>query len=91
MDDSASKLPNDQLFKENRHDQSILSLLLKLKSKQHDFTFHEDDTYETIWNAAGMSGVPVGQQQANIWNTYGKEYPIWATRNGQIEFTNCEV
>jgi hypothetical protein len=91
LDDSASKLPNDQLFKENRHDQSILSLLLKLKSKQHDFTFHEDDTYETIWNAAGMSGVPVGQQQANIWNTYGKEYPIWATRNGQIEFTNCEV
>lgn len=91
LDDSSSKLPNDEIFREHRHDQSIFSLLLKVKSEEHDFTFHEDDTYETIWNAAGMSGVPVGQEQARIWNTYGKEYPIWATRNGQVDFTNCEV
>lgn len=91
LDDSPSQLSNDQIFRENRHDQSILSLLLKVKAEFHDFTFHEDDTYETVWNAAGMSGVPVGYEQAKIWNTYGREYPIWATRNGQIDFTNCEV
>ena len=91
LDDSPSILPNDDIFRENRHDQSIWSLLLKKKAETHDFTFHEDDTYETVWNAAGTSGVPVGQQQAKIWNTYGREYPIWATRNGQIDFTNCEV
>ena len=91
LNDSPSNLPNDEIFRENRHDQSIWSLLLKKKAETHDFTFHEDDTYETIWNAAGVSGVPVGQQQAQIWNTYGREYPIWATRNGQIDFTNCEV
>jgi hypothetical protein len=68
-----------------------LSILLKKKSETHDFTFHEDDTYETIWNAAGLSGVPVGPEQAKIWNTYGREYPIWATRNGQVDFTNCEI
>lgn len=91
LDDSPSTLSNNEIFRENRHDQSIWSLLLKQKAETHDFTFHEDDTYETIWNAAGLSGVPVGQEQAKIWNTYGKEYPIWATRNGQIDFTNCEV
>lgn len=91
LDDSPSKLTNNEIFREHRHDQSILSLLLKIKSEEHDFTFHEDDTYETIWNAAGMSGVPVGPEQARIWNNYGKEYPIWATRNGQVDFTNCEV
>jgi len=91
LDDSPSFLANDKIFREHRHDQSIFSLLLKVKSEEHDFTFHEDDTYETIWNAAGMSGVPVGAEQARIWNTYGKEYPIWATRNGQVDFTNCEV
>jgi len=91
LDDSSSKINNDPIFIENRHDQSILSLLLKKKSEEHDFIFHEDDTYETVWNAAGMSGVPVGKTQAQVWNTYGKEYPIWATRNGQIDFTNCEV
>jgi hypothetical protein len=91
LDDSPSKLPNNEIFREHRHDQSILSLLLKVKSEEHDFTFHEDDTYETIWNAAGMSGVPVGVEQARIWNTYGRQYPIWATRNGQVDFTNCEV
>ncbi len=91
LDDSPSTLPNNSIFRENRHDQSIWSLLLKQKAETHDLTFHEDDTYETIWNAAGMSGVPVGQQQAKVWNTYGREYPIWATRNGQVDFTNCEV
>lgn len=91
LDDSPSQLLNDQIFRENRHDQSIWSLLLKLKAEEHDFTFHEDDTYETIWNAAGLSGVPVGKHQAKIWNTYGRDYPIWATRNGQVDFTNCEV
>ena len=91
LDDGPSGLTNHEIFRENRHDQSILSLLLKVKSEEHDFTFHEDDTYETIWNAAGLSGVPVGHEQAKIWNTYGKEYPIWATRNGQVDFTNCEV
>ena len=91
LDDSASELPNHQIFRENRHDQSILSLLMKMYSQYDDFTFHEDDTYETIWNAAGMSGVPVGPQQAKIWNTYGRDYPIWATRNGKHDFTNCEV
>lgn len=91
LDDSDSIIPNDNIFKENRHDQSILSLLLKIEAESHDFTFHEDDTYETIWNPTGLSGVPVGYDQAKIWNTYGKEYPIWATRNGQIDFTNCEV
>ena len=91
LDDSPSILPNDGIFRENRHDQSIWSLLLKKKAETHDFTFHEDDTYETIWNAAELSGVPVGPEQAKIWNTYGREYPIWATRNGQVDFTNCEV
>jgi hypothetical protein len=91
LDDSPSVSTNDLIFRENRHDQSIWSLLLKKKAEEYDFTFHEDDTYETIWNAAGFSGVPVGPDQAKIWNTYGRGYPIWATRNGQIDFTNCEV
>jgi len=91
LDDSASELDNHEIFIENRHDQSILSLLMKVHSQNDDFVFHEDDTYETIWNAAGKSGVPVGPIQAKVWNTYGREYPIWATRNGQVDFTNCEV
>lgn len=91
LDDTPSNLSNDKIFKENRHDQSILSLLLKVKAESHDFTFHEDDTYEKIWNAAGLSGIPVGHEQAKVWNIYGREYPIWATRNGKIHFTNCEV
>jgi hypothetical protein len=91
LDDSPSVIANDSIFIENRHDQSIFSLLLKSEAESHDFTFHEDDTYETIWNAAGYSGVPVGPEQARIWNTYGKDYPIWATRNGQIDFTNCQA
>jgi hypothetical protein len=91
LDDSPSELTNHSTFRENRHDQSIWSLILKVKAESHDFTFHEDDTYEIIWNAAGLSGIPVGPEQARVWNTYGKEYPIWATRNGQIDFTNCEV
>jgi len=91
LDDTPSKLPNDPIFKENRHDQSVLSLILKVEAESQDFTFHEDDTYETIWNAAGYSGVPVGPDQAKVWNIYGKEYPIWATRNGSIDFTNCQV
>lgn len=91
INDDSSVETNHEIFREHRHDQSIFSLLLKKKSKEHDFTFYEDDTYETIWNAAGMSGVPVGREQAKVWNTYGREYPIWATRNGQIDFTNCEV
>ena len=91
VNDSSSNIPNHPIFKDHRHDQSILSLLIKKEAESHDFTFHEDDTYETIWNAAGKSGVPVGQEQAQVWNTYGREYPIWATRNGMIDFTNCEV
>lgn len=91
LDDSPSELPNHEIFRENRHDQSILSLMMKVYSQYDDFVFHEDHTYESVWNAAGASGIPVGQQQAKIWNTYGREYPIWATRNGQIDFTNCEV
>ena len=66
-------------------------LLMKMYSQYDDFVFHEDHTYESVWDSAGVSGIPVGQQQAKIWNTYGREYPIWATRNGQIDFTNCEV
>lgn len=91
LDDSPSILENNPIFIENRHDQSIWSLLLKKKAEDHDFTFHEDDTYETIWNPTGLTGVPVGPDQAKIWNTYGREYPIWATRTGQIDFTNCET
>jgi hypothetical protein len=91
LNDNPSKLPNDKIFVENRHDQSILSLLIKKYSNTCDFEFHEDETYEVIWDAAGRSNVPVGQEQAKIWNTYGREYPIWATRNGRIDFTYCEV
>jgi hypothetical protein len=91
LNDDSSNIPNDETFRENRHDQSIFSLLIKRFSEVYDFTFHEDETYEVIWDAAGLSGVPVGPEQAKIWNTYGKDYPIWATRNGRIDFTNCEV
>jgi diadenosine tetraphosphatase ApaH/serine/threonine PP2A family protein phosphatase len=91
LDDSPSELPNDLIFRENRHDQSILSLLVKNYSEKYDFTFYEDDTYEEIWQKNGLEGLPVGSGQARVWNTYGREFPIWATRNGQIDFTNCEV
>jgi hypothetical protein len=91
LNDEPSILENDKTFRENRHDQSIFSLLIKRFSEVYDFTFHEDDTYEVIWENAGLSGVPVGPEQARIWNTYGRDYPIWATRNGRIDFTNCEV
>jgi hypothetical protein len=91
LNDDSSNLPNDEIFRENRHDQSIFSLLIKRFSEVYDFTFREDETYEVIWDAAGLSGIPVGPEQARIWNTYGKDYPIWATRNGRIDFTNCEV
>lgn len=91
LDDRPSELENHHIFNENRHDQSILSLLMKMYSQYDDFTFHEDDTYEEIWQKNGLTGLPVGNEQAKIWNTYGREYPIWATRNGQIDFTNCEV
>ena len=91
LDDSPSELENHHIFNEHRHDQSILSLMMKIYSQYDDFTFHEDHTFETIWDAAGLTGVPVGPEQAKIWNTYGREYPIWATRNGKVNFTNCEV
>jgi hypothetical protein len=91
LDDTPSRLLNASIFKENRHDQSILSLILKLETESHDFTFHDDETYEIIWNAAGLSDSSIGPQQAKIWNKYGMEYPIWATRNGQMDFTNCKV
>jgi len=91
LDDSPSELPNDPIFRENRHDQSILSLLVKNFAESYDFTFHEDDTYEEVWQKNGLGGLPVGSGQARVWNTYGREFPIWATRNGQIDFTNCEV
>ena len=91
LDDSPSKLENHHIFNEHRHDQSILSLMMKIYSQYDDFTFHEDHTYESVWDAAEVSGVPVGPEQAKIWNTYGREYPIWATRNGKYDFTNCEV
>ena len=91
LDDSPSELPNHSIFRENRHDQSILSLLVKNFAERYDFTFHEDDTYEEIWQKNGLEGLPVGPGQAKVWNTYGREFPIWATRNGKIDFTNCEV
>ena len=91
LDDSPSKLQNDPIFRENRHDQSILSLLVKNFAERYDFTFYEDDTYEEIWQKNGLQGLPVGPDQARVWNTYGSEFPIWATRNGQIDFTNCYV
>ena len=40
LDDSPSELPNNYIFRENRHDQSILSLLVKKFAEEHDFTFH---------------------------------------------------
>jgi hypothetical protein len=91
LNDNQSVLPNDKIFREHRHDQSILSLLVKKLSEIYDFTFHLDDTYQEIWEKNNISGLPVGAEQARIWNTYGREYPIWATRNGRINFTNCEV
>ena len=91
LNDSRSELPNDPIFRENRHDQSILSLLVKNFAERYDFTFYEDDTYEEIWQKNGLQGLPVGPDQARVWNTYGSEFPIWATRNGQIDFTNCYV
>lgn len=91
LNDQPSILQNDITFIENRHDQSIFSLLIKRFSELYDFTFHEDETYEVMWQRSGLSGVPVGKEQARIWNTYGREYPIWATRNGRINFTNCEI
>ena len=63
LDDSPSELPNHEIFRENRHDQSILSLMMKVYSQYDDFVFHEDHTYESVWNAAGASGIPVGQQK----------------------------
>lgn len=91
LNDEPSILENDTTFRENRHDQSIFSLLIKRFSEVYNFTFYEDETYEVMWENAGLSGVPVGKEQAIIWNTYGREYPIWATRNGRIDFTNCEI
>jgi hypothetical protein len=91
LDDSPSELPNDPIFRENRHDQSILSLLVKNFAERYDFTFHEDDTYEEVWQKNGLQGFPVGYEQARVWNKYGRDFPVWATRNGKIDFTNCEV
>jgi hypothetical protein len=91
LNDDLSNLPNDKIFVENRHDQSILSLLIKKYSTSCNFNFHEDETYEVIWDSSGISNLSVGKEQANIWNTYGRQYPIWATRNGRIDFTYCEI
>lgn len=91
LDDSTSDIPNHPIFVENRHDQSILSLLLKKYSKDYEFSFYTDDTYENIWELNNIKFPHDLNEQAKIWNTYGKEFPIWATRSGRQEFTFCDV
>lgn len=50
IDDSASILPNDISFKENRYDQSIFSLI----SKKYNFYCIPDETYwNPDWNVSG--------------------------------------
>lgn len=49
IDDSPSLAPNDPEFKENRHDQSIWSIL----RKQHGSIILPDETYFLDWNIYG--------------------------------------
>lgn len=91
LDDSPSKLKNHEIFVENRHDQSILSLMLKKYSEDHDFAFYVDDTYENIWELNGIEYIYDLEEQSKIWNKYGKDFPIWSPRTGRQEFTMCEV
>jgi hypothetical protein len=50
IDDSPSTEPNDPEFKENRHDQSIWSIL----RKQHGSVILPDETYFLDWNRDGI-------------------------------------
>lgn len=90
LDDSPSILKNHDTFVENRHDQSILSLLVKKYSEEYDFSFYSDDTYENIWLLNNIPFCYEFEGQSKIWNTYGKEFPIWATRSGRQQFGFCE-
>jgi hypothetical protein len=85
------KLPNDKIFRENRHDQSILSLILKVEAESHDFTFHEDDTYETIWNAAGLSGVLLANNKHKFGILMVKNTQFGQQEMVRVDFTNCRV
>ena len=91
LDDSPSKLKNHSIFTENRHDQSILSLLLKKSSEENDFVFLYDETWEKIWIDNNIPFIGESKGQSKVWNTHGKDYPIWACRSGRQQFTFCEV
>lgn len=51
LDDTPSIMPNDPEFKENRHDQSIWSIL----RKQHGSVILHDETYFRDWYKDGIS------------------------------------
>lgn len=90
LDDSPSVSPNHSIFKEHRHDQSILSLLLKAAGDDK-FAFLTDDTYENIWQANGVNPPPNWEEESKLWNEYGEKFPIWACRNGRnaLIYTRC--
>jgi hypothetical protein len=68
LDDSPSKILNDESFNEHRHDQSIFSCLWKKNKK---FYIKPSETWfptnESVWKSD--------------WRNKGQKYPIWAMRN----------
>ena len=70
IDDTQSIAPNNNEFIENRHDQSILSMLVK---KYKLINYDIDPTNWTDWNNS--------QNTKNNYLTKGIKYPIWTSRN----------
>ena len=64
LNDDDSNTINDSCFIEHRHDQSILSCLIK--TKRNDAIILDDETYEVF----------DGKFDSNL----AKKYPIWAQR-----------
>jgi len=66
IDDTPSLKNNHPNFIEHRHDQSVFNLFVK---KYNLLNYDFDPTY---WG---------GTAEADVYNTYGKNFPIWYCRN----------
>lgn len=81
--DTPSILSNHTDFKCHRHDQSIFSLLLKkyINENKIKAKLYSDHTYGDIWKNLHTSNDKINRRL--VWNTLGRDYPIWAARNGK--------
>ena len=63
LDDTPSSRPNDPLFKENRHDQAIFSLIVKMSGRA--IILPDETFYSELWDAGAYNEVAPIQTMRN--------------------------